>query len=69
MLKIIGLKLISFYQSFLSPFLGKRCRFYPTCSEYAYQAIEKHGLSKGLFMGIFRILRCNPYNKGGVDLP
>jgi len=69
MLKIIGLKLISFYQLFVSPFLGKRCRFYPTCSEYAYRAIEKHGLSRGLFMGIFRILRCNPYNKGGVDLP
>lgn len=43
------------------------CRFYPTCSEYGYQSIEKHGLIKGGWLTIKRIIRCNPFNKGGID--
>ncbi|OGD29944.1 membrane protein insertion efficiency factor YidD [Candidatus Azambacteria bacterium RIFCSPHIGHO2_02_46_12] len=43
------------------------CRFYPTCSEYGYQAIEKHGLKKGAAKSILRILKCNPFYKGGID--
>ncbi|MCO5211684.1 MAG: membrane protein insertion efficiency factor YidD [Caldilinea sp.] len=47
--------------------LGSNCRFYPTCSSYTYQAIEKYGVAKGSWMGFKRILRCNPWNKGGFD--
>lgn len=69
MFKKIFLKIILFYQWFISPFLGDRCRFYPSCSEYAYCAIEKYGVFQGFFRGILRILRCHPYSEGGVDMP
>ncbi|MEG2602856.1 MAG: membrane protein insertion efficiency factor YidD [Carnobacterium sp.] len=62
-----GIKLIEFYQKQISVFFGKRCIYYPTCSEYTKQAIEKYGLIKGCIKGFFRILRCNPYAKGGID--
>jgi uncharacterized protein len=55
------------YKRFISPLLGKNCRFYPTCSVYAYQAIEKYGLAKGIFLGIKRLLKCHPFHEGGVD--
>ncbi|MDO8625889.1 MAG: membrane protein insertion efficiency factor YidD [Candidatus Magasanikbacteria bacterium] len=69
--------LIKIYQATLSPdhsWLKARhptgfCRFYPSCSEYAYQAIKKQGLIFGLVKSVWRILRCNPLGKGGVDLP
>jgi len=60
---------IGFYQKFLSPNFGRNCRFYPSCSSYTIQAIEKYGTPKGLQKGFWRILRCNPYNKGGINLP
>jgi len=44
------------------------CRFYPTCSEYTYQAVSKKGVFKGLLLGFYRVLRCNPWSKGGIDL-
>lgn len=66
-MKTVVLTLIKFYKLFVSPMLGKNCRFYPTCSEYTYQAIEKYGLIKGILLGIRRILRCNPFNPGGYD--
>ncbi|MBZ9572736.1 membrane protein insertion efficiency factor YidD [Patescibacteria group bacterium] len=66
--KII-LKLIKFYQSFISPFLGRNCRFYPSCSEYAKLSIKKYGVFKGMIFSFWRILRCHPYGKGGVDIP
>jgi len=50
------------------PFGKNSCRFFPTCSQYAYQAVEKYGVLKGLALGFWRILRCNPWNRGGVDL-
>jgi putative membrane protein insertion efficiency factor len=59
--------MIRFYKAAISPYLGDNCRFTPTCSEYAMQAIEKYGALKGLFMAIKRILRCNPFCKGGYD--
>ena len=59
--------LIRVYQKILSPLLPPSCRFVPTCSEYSYQAIEKHGAIKGTALSIWRILRCNPFNKGGYD--
>ena len=55
------------YKRFLSPFLLPACRFTPTCSEYMYEAISRHGAWKGTFLGLKRILRCNPFSKGGLD--
>ena len=55
------------YQYTLSPILGPCCRFYPTCSNYAYQAIQQHGPLKGLFLAFKRLLRCHPFHPGGVD--
>ncbi|MBP9477722.1 MAG: membrane protein insertion efficiency factor YidD [Sebaldella sp.] len=63
----IPILLIKFYQKAISPFLGRRCRFYPTCSEYTKQAIEKYGLFKGTYLGVRRILKCHPFHKGGYD--
>lgn len=63
------LKTIKFYQNFISPILGEHCCFYPSCSEYSYQAIKKYGAIKGLMLSFWRILRCNPWSQGGIDLP
>lgn len=59
--------IIWLYKKTISPLLPPACRFYPTCSEYAVQALKKHGLIKGLALSIWRILRCNPFCKGGYD--
>jgi len=69
MLKRIFLRAIKVYQRFVSPVLGGSCRFYPSCSEYSYEIIKKYGVLKGGILSLWRILRCNPWNKGGVDLP
>jgi putative membrane protein insertion efficiency factor len=69
MIKNFFLKLIKFYQIFISPSLGKHCRFYPSCSEYFYLVIKKYGILKGLFLGAIRILKCHPLHPGGIDLP
>ena len=61
------LLLIRIYQIALSPVLGPACRFEPTCSEYAYQAIACHGWMRGSLLAIKRILRCHPFNPGGFD--
>ncbi|MHB1632802.1 MAG: membrane protein insertion efficiency factor YidD [Acidithiobacillus sp.] len=55
------------YQYIISPMLGHHCRFYPTCSEYTCQAIERYGIAKGSWLGIKRISRCHPWQPGGVD--
>jgi uncharacterized protein len=59
--------LITLYQKAVSPFLPQSCRFYPTCSDYARQAVLKYGVLKGGFMSMKRVLRCNPWSKGGID--
>ena len=62
--------LIDTYKKLISPifhFLGFNCKFYPTCSEYMKQAISKYGILKGSFLGIYRVIRCNPFSKGGYD--
>jgi len=59
--------LIKFYQWFISPLIGPRCRFYPTCSHYAVEALQTHGVLCGSWLAIKRILRCHPANPGGVD--
>lgn len=69
MLKRIFLKVIKVYQKFISPFSGRNCRFYPSCSEYSYQIIKKYGVLKGGMLSFWRILKCNPWNRGGVDIP
>ncbi len=56
------------YQRLVSPFVGPTCRFYPSCSQYAKEAVLKHGPLRGVSLGIRRIVRCNPWNPGGVDL-
>ncbi len=69
-MKNILLFLLKLYKKFISPifkFIGIECKYYPTCSEYMKQAIEKYGAIKGTFIGIKRLLRCNPFSKGGYD--
>lgn len=69
-MKKIGIFFIKCYKKLISPifhFWGIECKYYPTCSEYTKQAIEKYGFLKGCFLGIKRILKCNPFSKGGYD--
>jgi uncharacterized protein len=61
------LNILEFYKRFLSPLLPRACRFEPTCSVYMYQAIQKKGILKGLYLGARRLLRCNPFCTGGLD--
>lgn len=73
MLKNIFLKSIRFYQKNLSFVLrlnnpSRGCRFFPSCSEYGYRAIEKYGSAKGVAMFLKRIIKCHPFNKGGIDI-
>lgn len=62
-----SLAFIRAYQRWLSPVMGTHCRFEPTCSRFAYAAIERYGFLKGWALGLYRILRCNPFNTGGFD--
>jgi hypothetical protein len=66
-MRSVLLGLIRFYQFVLSPWVGNQCRFYPTCSEYAKAAIEKHGAGRGGWMAAKRLLKCNPWHAGGSD--
>lgn len=66
-MKRLVLALIRFYQRYISPGLPPSCRFYPTCSHYTYQAVERYGVVKGGWLGIKRIVRCQPWNPGGYD--
>lgn len=65
--KLLILRLIRIYQHFISPALASSCRFTPTCSEYTYQAVERYGVLKGLWLGVNRLLRCHPFHPGGHD--
>jgi hypothetical protein len=67
MIKKFLVVIIKGYQKFISPFLGKNCRFSPTCSAYFIMAVEKYGVIKGSYLGGKRILRCHPFNPGGYD--
>jgi len=66
-LKNIVISTLKFYRKYLSPIKLPCCRFYPSCSEYAIEAIEKHGVVSGSFKGLKRILRCHPFSRGGYD--
>ena len=70
MIKRFLIFLLKLYKKFLSPYFyqkGIRCKYYPTCSEYMVQAIEKYGPIKGVFLGVIRLFKCNPFSKGGFD--
>jgi putative membrane protein insertion efficiency factor len=69
MVKKLLIALVRFYQKAISPLFPASCRYYPTCSNYTIMAIEKYGAVKGTLKAIWRILRCNPWSKGGIDYP
>lgn len=69
MIKNLAVKAIKSYQFFVSPLLGRHCRFYPSCSQYMLLAIKKYGFFGGAKKGTIRICKCHPFNAGGVDLP
>jgi len=66
-MKHLALAAIHGYQRWISPFLPPSCKYYPSCSQYAYDAIAKYGLLKGGALAAWRLMRCNPYSKGGFD--
>ena len=66
-MKNLLIKLVRFYQKYISANRPPSCKYYPTCSAYSIEALEKHGAFKGIFMTLWRILRCNPFSKGGYD--
>ncbi|MDQ6961012.1 MAG: membrane protein insertion efficiency factor YidD [Mariprofundaceae bacterium] len=67
MLKRCLIACVRFYRYFISPLLPARCRFYPTCSEYSLEALQRYGAMRGLFFSCRRICRCHPFCKGGYD--
>jgi uncharacterized protein len=66
-MKILLIGLVRFYQYAISPLFGRRCRYFPTCSEYTLDAVQKYGAAKGGWMGAKRICRCHPWHPGGYD--
>ncbi len=65
----ILVRLLELYRKYLSPLKPPTCRYYPTCSEYAILSLKKYGLFIGILKSVWRILRCNPFSKGGIDYP
>ena len=63
----VAILLIKGYQKILSPWLGQRCRFHPSCSNYCIEALQQHGMVRGLWLGFKRILKCQPFHPGGYD--
>lgn len=66
-LKSLFIFLIKFYQKYLSPLKSTKCPYYPSCSQYGLEAVERYGAVKGGLLALWRILRCNPFSKGGYD--
>jgi len=66
-MKVLLTALLRFYQLAISPMLGPRCRFYPTCSNYAIEALRVHGAARGSWLAARRVCRCHPWNAGGID--
>lgn len=66
-MRTILIFLIRCYRVALSPLLGSNCRFYPSCSQYAHEALEQHGALRGTYLAIRRVLRCHPFHAGGYD--
>ena len=68
-MKVVVLAPLRFYRRFISPALAPRCKYHPSCSAYAVQAIERYGILRGLVLATWRVLRCNPFSHGGYDPP
>lgn len=66
-MRAVLIALIRVYQLFFSPLLGNHCRFYPSCSKYAREAVERYGVIRGVWLAIRRVLRCHPWHPGGFD--
>ncbi|MGR8933292.1 MAG: membrane protein insertion efficiency factor YidD [Gammaproteobacteria bacterium] len=66
-MRVLLIAFIKFYKYFISPALGNNCRFYPSCSSYAIEALNLHGAVKGSYLALRRLLRCHPFNAGGID--
>lgn len=66
-MKYAAMFLIKLYRQFISPIKPRTCRFYPTCSHYSYEAFEKYGFMKGLYLSLMRIFKCHPLHPGGYD--
>ena len=65
--RAIVIRILRLYKSFISPLLPSACRFYPSCSEYAMQAVEARGVLRGVLLALWRLARCQPFTKGGYD--
>jgi len=66
-MRTIGIKLIRIYRYLASPWVGNQCRFYPTCSYYAEEALQEYGFLKGCYLTLIRLLKCHPWHPGGID--
>ncbi|MGZ4960082.1 MAG: membrane protein insertion efficiency factor YidD [Methylomonas sp.] len=66
-MRLLLIALIKAYKYFISPLLGPRCRFYPSCSSYGLEAIQLHGAAKGSYLTLRRLLKCHPFHEGGID--
>jgi len=66
-MRFILINLIKGYQLFISPLLGPHCRFYPSCSSYSIEAIQRHGALPGCYLTVKRLLKCHPFHEGGID--
>ena len=66
-MKKILIAFIGFYKKYISPYKGTKCPYYPSCSDYAIESVNRYGSFKGSFIALWRILRCNPFSKGGID--
>lgn len=66
-MRLILIAIIKFYKYFISPLLGDRCRFYPSCSSYSLEALQLHGAIIGSYLTLKRLLRCHPFHEGGID--
>ena len=66
-MQAILIALLRFYKYLVSPLLGNNCRFYPSCSTYALEAVELHGVIRGLYLATKRLLKCHPFHEGGID--
>lgn len=67
--RTLAVEAVRFYQRGISPLLGARCKYYPSCSQYYIEAVQKYGVISGTLRGICRIIRCNPWSRGGYDPP
>ncbi len=68
-MKTLAIAPIRAYQLLVSPLLGRRCKYYPSCSEYAVRAVREYGVVRGVILAAWRLARCNPWSRGGVDHP